>query len=468
MTTATTRDADVAVVGAGFAGLAAGLRARELGARVVIFERTDVAPSYSNSRMAGGMYHVSLQRPTQDPAVIEAKILKETAGRASEEVIHALAHENRRAWDWTKTHGARYVHVRSRGMIMAPLRPNRRGNDWIGRGPDRTVRCLYEAYLRAGGEILHSARARELSRSGGRVIGLMAETPAGRVEVRAPAVVLADGGFQSDVDLLRSLAGVTRPENLFQRGAATGAGDGLRMALDAGARVVEPHALYGHLIHADALANPQLTPYPMLDTLASGSLLVGPHGERFCDEGRGGIHMVDRLVRAEKAGQNWLVFDRDTWHTIGRVRQIVPPNPNLVQAGARIERGTDAVELARAIGVPPAALEATLREYVDAVAHGAGKSLRVLRSGSPRVLAAPIYAVPVIVGLTFTMGGPLIDGGARVLADGGAPVTGLYAAGGSAGGISGGPNPAYEGGLAVALTFGMIAGESAVRDVGRS
>jgi fumarate reductase flavoprotein subunit len=48
---------------------------------------------------------------------------------------------------------------------------------------------------------------------------------------------------------------------------------------------------------------------------------------------------------------------------------------------------------------------------------------------------------------------------------GGGIIAGLYAAGGTIGGLEGGPVVGYSGGLAKALTFGKIAGESIARAI---
>jgi fumarate reductase flavoprotein subunit len=119
----------------------------------------------------------------------------------------------------------------------------------------------------------------------------------------------------------------------------------------------------------------------------------------------------------------------------------VPPNPILLLAGARIESNPDLPALARCIGTQVEALETTIES-----------------SGTD--LKPPYLAIPVAVGLTFTMGGPLIDGDARVLGDAG-PITGLYAVGGAAGGLQGGPEPAYAAGIAAAITLGILSGEHA-------
>ena len=74
----------------------------------------------------------------------------------------------------------------------------------------------------------------------------------------------------------------------------------------------------------------------------------------------------------------------------------------------------------------------------------------------------PFYAVPLCAGITYTMGGVAVDAQARVLHSAGRPIEGLYAAGGTIGGLEGGPFTGYTGGLAKALVFGRIAGGSII------
>jgi fumarate reductase flavoprotein subunit len=59
----------------------------------------------------------------------------------------------------------------------------------------------------------------------------------------------------------------------------------------------------------------------------------------------------------------------------------------------------------------------------------------------------------------------VIDADARVQHRNGGAIAGLYAAGATIGGLEGGPVTGYTGGLAKALTFGKIAGETAARDL---
>jgi succinate dehydrogenase/fumarate reductase flavoprotein subunit len=96
-----------------------------------------------------------------------------------------------------------------------------------------------------------------------------------------------------------------------------------------------------------------------------------------------------------------------------------------------------------------------------------GRPIRLPNSGEglahppvPRVPAVhrPFRAIPVVVGITFGLGGILVNGSAQVLRDE-RPIAGLYAAGNAMGGLQGGPRYGYSGGWSQASTFGLIAAE---------
>jgi fumarate reductase flavoprotein subunit len=75
------------------------------------------------------------------------------------------------------------------------------------------------------------------------------------------------------------------------------------------------------------------------------------------------------------------------------------------------------------------------------------------------IKTAPFYAMPICTAITNTMGGIVVDGGARVLDTAGKPIPGLYAAGSTVGGLDGGPHSGYFGGL-IKATIGLIAAET--------
>src|SRR5213078_3629500 len=158
---------------------------------------------------------------------------------------------------------------------------------------------------------------------GGRCIGVSARQGDSVCEVTAENVLLADGGFQGNPQLVRRFIS-NRPDRLTQRNACTGRGDALRMAEAEGARITDASAFYGHLLCADSLRNPGLWPYPTMDTLVGGAIMVDRAGRRFIDEGLGGIAHANALARMDDPLCATAVFDQAIWDSAGRA-ELVPP-----------------------------------------------------------------------------------------------------------------------------------------------
>jgi fumarate reductase flavoprotein subunit len=78
----------------------------------------------------------------------------------------------------------------------------------------------------------------------------------------------------------------------------------------------------------------------------------------------------------------------------------------------------------------------------------------------------PFYAIALVAGISYTMGGIEIDAQARVIAHDGAPFPGLFAAGACTGGIEGGPLGGYVGGFLKSATLGYIAAETIGAEAG--
>jgi fumarate reductase flavoprotein subunit len=76
-------------------------------------------------------------------------------------------------------------------------------------------------------------------------------------------------------------------------------------------------------------------------------------------------------------------------------------------------------------------------------------------------------AIPICPGITYTMGGLAIDERAQVIDTRGEVIPGLLAAGATTGGLEGGENAVYLGGLIKAGVFGLIAAEQAARLQGK-
>ena len=142
-----------------------------------------------------------------------------------------------------------------------------------------------------------------------------------------------------------------------------------------------------------------------------------------------------------------------------------PPTRGPVREGGPRHQPATLAELARLAGLPVHELESTLRAYNEAVRSGRCDALDPPRSAHKRapmgVATPPFYAVPICAGITYTMGGIMIDGSARALRPDPTPIPVPYAAGSNTGGLDGGHACGYVGGLMKAIVFGFIAGEHA-------
>ena len=470
-------DIDVVVIGAGLAGLAAANRVAEAGLRVVVLEAGEEDAYLCNSRIATGALNMAHTDPTDGPEAVRKAIDADTEGFADESLADALAQMAGAAVTWMQAQDIPMVRSPQTGRwVLAPPKPVSPGLGWQGRGPDIGLRRLGDNLVRRGGRIERGRRARRLLIEGDRCVGVHAESEARSADYRAPHTLLADGGFQGNPELVRRFIS-RKPEALVQRSAGTGRGDALLMAEAAGAALTDLTKFYGHVLVQEALHNSDLWPYPTIDTLASSSIVVDRAGQRFMDEGLGGIAMANVIAGLDDPLSATAIFDEAQWETAGSI-EFVGPNPYLIEWGGSMSSARTLPELAEKIGIAPHALEATVIGYNKALDDGAvmdldpphtpGRCFGSARNAPDRIPLRPIrrppfHAIRLCAGLSYTLGGIAIDTGARVLRPDGRIVPGLLAAGGCTGGIEGGPVAGYIGGYMKALCLGLIAGDTMIQ-----
>jgi fumarate reductase flavoprotein subunit len=381
-------------------------------------------------------------------------------------LVDALCTHVGRAFRWLGAQGVQFESTRPEDSWKAVLAPWRELHDvaaWPGKGPNQTLTVLQGELLRRGGTINRGVTARELVTGIGTVAGGVVTTD-GRV-IRAAKVILADGGFHADTQLRARYIG-PGADRILVRGAQSGHGTALRMAVAVGAKPVGMRWFYGHCLHRSAMDNSRLWPWPALDGFLTEGILVDRDGRRIADEGLGGIATANTVARSVDPLGTSVVLDEAAWIAAGRAPRGQPAaNPELERRGGVVHRAHDVEQLARLAGIDPVGLTQTVSSYTAAVGHGRGGELAVPRTGKGRALAGPLLAIPLVPGITFTMGGPLVDGTGRVLDENEEPIGGLFAAGGAVGGLMGGPLGGYVGGLAHALTSGLLAGETAVAEL---
>lgn len=459
-------ESNTVVIGAGIAGMVAALRLSELGIEVLVLEQGSEERYACNTRMAGGAFHVAHQDVLDEPEPILQAINKRTRGSARPGMAETLARNIAETTRWLQKKGVRFIKVGHepyrRHTLAPPIRVHGR-NYWEGRGGDVLLRTLAGELEKKGGQVLRGIRAVRLTMQGAVCVGLEAERGTEKLDVRAQSVVICDGGFHSNMDLLREFISLA-PEKLKQRNAQTGHGDGLRMAREIGAQLVGLNRFYGHVLAQEALHNDDLWPFPMMDFVCSAGIVVDKSARRFMDEGLGGVTMANAIAARSDPLCATVIFDAEIWNGAGR-EYLIPANPTLVSAGGTLYAASSLRGLAEQLDLPASELESTVAEYNAAVAAGRTSILAPRRSTGAyearQIGTPPYHAVRLCTGITYTMGGIAIDSHGRVLDMEDKPIAGLYAAGCATGGLEGGDQDqvAYIGGLTRSAVFGLRAAD---------
>ncbi|MBR9830491.1 MAG: FAD-binding protein, partial [Oceanospirillales bacterium] len=256
-------------------------------------------------------------------------------------------------------------------------------------------------------------------------------------------VILSTGGFIFNKELMKQYAAKYRAN--FKIGATGCDGSGLRLGLSVGAAADRLDT-----VSAWRFINPPQK-WPK-------GIAVNAQGERFCNEEVYGA-TLGHAICEEQNGKAWLILDKPLRSQ--SIRQAMfggywwfQSVPALVMMLLGAKKGKTPAELARKTGMTPAALEAALSAYNQAIAAGepdpvgkSAESCQPLREG-------PFYALnisvksPVLPLGALTLGGlKIAEDSGQVLSAQGQPIAGLYAAGRTALGV---PSNLYISGLSLA------------------
>jgi fumarate reductase flavoprotein subunit len=452
------------IIGGGLAGLTCGLRLAEQGVKVAILEKGETDRYLCNSRICGGAFHVSY-RDVHEPADVLMNAMKsKTQGFSRQSFLDTMANNAGSTARWLRSKGLRFMKVGDAPHRQTTLAPPiaQKGRDyWHGRGGDVMLRTLHAELKKAGATLLLGTRALSLRMAGNQCVGVEVEQNGTRVNLDARNVVISDGGFQANHELLKEFV-TQEPTKIRQRNAQTAMGDGLKMARQVGAALVGMKNFYGHPLIQDALTNDDLWPFPVMDDLCVAGLMIDTSGKRFVDEGLGGVYLANYIAGMADPLSTIVIYDHPIWEGPGKAF-ITPANPLIVTNGGTVHKAGTISELAQKLALPAGVLEQTVAKYNAAIDGGTTTQLTPARSTDGHkawpIRTAPFYAARLVAGITYTMGGIAIDGDGRVLDANDNPITGLYAAGCATGGLEGGEHVGYVGGLSKSSTTGFRAAE---------
>jgi tricarballylate dehydrogenase len=483
---------DVVVVGAGNAALCAALAARETGAAVLVLERAPEKERGGNTAFTAGAMRVAYngledieelvpdltdeEKSTTDfGSYTEEKFFDDmarvTQSRSDPDLVELLVTRSFPTLKWMRSKGVRFAPIYGRQAFKVDGRFVFWGGLTLevhGGGPG-LIEALSKAAVREGIDISYGSRALRLLTDENRVVGLRVRKDGVTHDIAAGAVVLAAGGFQSNVEWRTRYLGPGW-DLAKVRGTRFNTGDGIRMALEVDAMPWGNwsgcHAVgwelnapaFGDLAVGDSF---QKHSYPF-------GILVNAHGQRFVDEGADFRNYTyakyGREVLAQPGQFAWQVFDAKVSHLLRdeyRIRQVTKVTADTIEGLA-----------AKLDGVDPEGFLETVRAYNAAVDRDVpfnpnvkdGRSTRGLdlpKSNWANTLDQPPFeAYAITCGITFTFGGLQINTDAQVMDGDGNPIPGLFACGELVGGVFYFNYPGGTG-LTNGAVFGRIAGTSA-------
>jgi tricarballylate dehydrogenase len=453
------------VVGHGAAGLAAALsaaeqaRSRGLRIDITLLEKSREEEAGGNTRWSP--CYMRLAAPDRLAPGFEDD-MQEASGRlADRSYFRTLAEHATATIGWLQTHGVEFdtpIYYLSAGPPR--IQP-------VG-GGSAVVAKLSDAAKKAGAKVLYETAAiRLVMAESNRVRGIEVQPSEGvTTTLDADAVILASGGFQGNPEMMRTHFGPGGETiKLISPGTRFDTGDGIRMAVERGAKVSGDW----NGMHAEPIDPRSKNSAPVVLVYPFG-IVVDRDGRRFFDEGGGLVHetwevFARELHFARPRNIAYAVLDNGLFDIPGFARAIrseVPPYQSETVGG-----------LAALIGVPVGNLRETIVAF-NAAATGdaaqfdatrcdglaAASTLKPPKSNWARAITKPPFlAYPLVGAVAYTFGGLATNEKAEVLCERG-PVPGLYAAGETTGHFYGTAPNAVS--VLRALAFGKIAGREAV------
>ena len=447
---------DIAVVGAGGAGLSAALTALQQDKTVVLFEKTGLVGGASAMAGAGTVATGSkLQKETgmeDSPEALKADMLANGHNKNDVGTLDIFVNSVGEAIDWLTDENGGNIEYEKEDE------PTRTFSA-VGRGAAVTSK-LSEEFTDQGGILYVNTTVTELIVEDGMVTGVKAEGSDSDFVIHASSVILATGGFGNNDEMVPE-----EYKSFVYAGHAGATGDGIKMA-----EVVDADTINMDLVNVQP--NSMILPSglgqytnPGVGSAyrSSGAFLVNQDAVRFANETGSSYDLKN--AQAENDRQ-YLICDQTSFDAFNKgmenskiyseddvnewLENNGSSNPVFVKADT-IE------ELADTLSLDAETLKKTVETYNATVGttdeFGREINLAISTDG-------PFYAIQLFNRYYATLGGLHIDSDMHVLNTNQEVIDGLYAAGEVVGGLEG--DIYYPGSLfSWAITSGHNAGLSA-------
>ncbi len=523
-------ETDVLVIGYGGAGACAAIEAHDAGAKVLILEKQPQDRHYPNTRMSGGIYHCP--DAGGDPAALKAYAKAMFSGEnipwklegEQPEVSDGLAD----AWVKYSPQNFKFLQsldpefqmaARDEGSSRGAAFPDFPGakesgyravfSSYTGRSDPNVATKHLPKNQKMNGEALFACMcngvntrkiralfntpAKKLIKNDkGEIIGAIALKDGKEIAIAAKrAVVITSGGYEYNKAMRQAFLEGPGVEGWAFYGTTANEGDGIEMAMAAGAGLMKVGKAASRLIAAVPQRHNGMKIGLITDSMGTpGTVVVDNYGKRYMSEvwitrDPSRYFSYKEAVKFDiqtldyPRSPSWMIFDE----TVRARRAItgmgistagydfIPWSADNMDAINRgwILKGNTFAELAEKIKAHPdnrklmdvATFDATMKRFNQFAEKGVDEDFKRSKATMLVLDKPPYYAIPAYAGGPNTKGGLAANATREVLDWQGKPIPRLY----TAGEISSALKFVYQGGgnLTECIVFGRIAGMSAAK-----
>lgn len=385
---------DIVVVGAGGAGLSAAVAAAETAGslKIIVLEKQHIIGGNTNSSTGGiNAAETDIQKGLgieDSKQLFYDDIMKGGKYENIPSLVQNFVEHAPITISWLTGLGADLSDVGLMGGSSVKRTHRPQGGTAIG---PHLMKILKSATSNKNIEIRTSNKVLDLlSAVDGSVTGVKVQNADGSTyRLTAKAVIIATGGFGANLEMVTSLQPSLKGFATLNHSGATGDAFGWMTAIGGATVQMENIQIHptaettNHILITEAVRG-------------NGAILVNHEGKRFCNE-TDTRDVVSAAILKQTQGEAFLIFDQGVRKSLASIETYA--NQHLLKEGNSI------VELAEAIGVPAANLEASLNRYNTQQKAGVDEDYgRSAAQMTAALEAAPYYAVCVTPAIHHTMG----------------------------------------------------------------
>lgn len=358
------------IVGAGIAGLASAVQAREEGLETLVIEKNGFVAG--NGGGVEGIFGINTKMQQEagihaEKEDIIAKEMELGQYRANGAFWVDLVNNSADNIEWLLKQGVQLTHVDDyHGTCMFPTFHWWKG----GFASEGYVPYMKKRCDELGVSFMTSTSAISIIQEDGVVKGVYAKSPDGIVKINAKATLLCTGGVGHSAELIEKQGWSTK--NLHYCSMPSNTGDGYKMAMAAGARdmlVESPEFMMNYIM---ALPHEgvhlYIDPINGFMSLPSGgpTVFVDQDGRRFVNENAKKYNLLYQRMAMQSVKNAYEVFNQDIYD---RITAGIPDADKVLAQAVETNEGDslykeDSLEdLAKHFDLPKDVLTKTLNDY---------------------------------------------------------------------------------------------------------